>query len=71
MSELWNGLKNEQVLGTNTDGSKNTSYCSYCYENGAFISNCTMDEMIDSCANDLVKNLLCKNLEEARKIQRV
>lgn len=23
--------------GTNADGSKNTMYCSYCYENGKFI----------------------------------
>lgn len=25
--------------GTNADGSKNIEYCSYCYEDGAFIGN--------------------------------
>lgn len=27
--------------GTNTDGSKNASYCSYCYQNGAFVDDFT------------------------------
>ncbi len=28
--------KDPQEGGTNSDGSKHTEYCSYCYENGAF-----------------------------------
>jgi hypothetical protein len=30
--------KDPQNSGTNSDGSKNTEYCSYCYKNGAFTS---------------------------------
>jgi hypothetical protein len=30
--------KDPQNGGTNSDGSKNTEYCSYCYKNGAFTS---------------------------------
>ena len=41
---------NEQVLGTNADGSKNEDYCMYCYQNGKFTNDCTMDEMIEFCA---------------------
>ncbi|MBR6920026.1 MAG: zinc ribbon domain-containing protein, partial [Bacteroidales bacterium] len=37
----------EEMLGTNADGSKNGDYCSYCYKDGAFTNDCTMDEMIE------------------------
>jgi hypothetical protein len=30
--------KDPQNGGTNSDGSKNTEYCSYCYKDGAFTS---------------------------------
>ena len=38
------------VLGTNADGSKNEDYCMYCYKDGKFLQDCTMDEMIEHCA---------------------
>ena len=38
-------LTNE-VLGTNADGSKNEEYCMYCYKDGKFLQDCTMDEMM-------------------------
>lgn len=41
---------NDDVLGIEKDGSKNTDYCSYCYKDGAFAADCTMEEMIDFCA---------------------
>ena len=41
---------NDQVLGTNADGSKNEDYCMYCYKDGQFLQECTMDEMIEHCA---------------------
>jgi hypothetical protein len=31
--------------GTNADGSKNHMYCSYCYQNGAFVREMTVEEM--------------------------
>ena len=40
----------DELLGTNTNGSKNEEYCIYCYKEGAFTSDCTMDEMIEFCA---------------------
>jgi len=34
--------------GTNSDGSKNNMYCSYCYENGKFVnSDWTVNQMQD------------------------
>ncbi len=40
----------EDILGTNADGSKNADYCSYCYKDGKFTGDWTMDQMIDYCA---------------------
>jgi hypothetical protein len=37
---------NDHVLGTNADGSKNEDYCMYCYKDGKFLQDCTMEEMI-------------------------
>lgn len=36
--------------GTNIDGSPNEDYCNYCYKNGKFIQEMTMEQMIDHCA---------------------
>ena len=40
----------EGLFGTNADGSKNGDYCIYCYKDGAFLQDCTMDEMIEHCS---------------------
>ncbi len=40
----------DEILGTNADGSKNEEYCVYCYREGKFLQECTMDEMIEHCA---------------------
>ncbi len=39
-------MKDEQI-GTNKDGSKNNDYCIYCYENGEFKDNVSMEEYIE------------------------
>lgn len=39
-------LENEDAKGTNADGSKSEDYCDYCYKNGAFTQDMTMEEMI-------------------------
>lgn len=36
-------------LGTNADGSANQDYCCYCYKDGAFVQDCTMEGMIEHC----------------------
>lgn len=47
---------NEEIYGTNTDGSKNSDYCVYCYKDGKYTSEISMDEMIDFCAEHMAKN---------------
>ena len=39
----------KEILGTNVDGNKNEDYCMYCYKDGRFLQDCTMDEMIEHC----------------------
>ena len=50
----------DEILGTNADGSKNEDYCIYCYKDGKFLQDCTMEEMIAFCAqfvDEVNKNL--------------
>jgi len=42
-------LTNE-VLGTNADGTPNEDYCIYCYKDGKFTQDMTMEQMIEHCA---------------------
>lgn len=40
----------DEILGTNADGSKNDDYCIYCYMDGAFTADFTMEEMAEHCS---------------------
>ena len=42
-------MTEDAQFGKNADNTKNTDYCCYCYPNGAFSSEETMEEMIESC----------------------
>lgn len=42
-------MDDENVFGTNKDGSKNSDYCIYCYKNGEFIDKVSMNEYIEMC----------------------
>ena len=37
----------EEFFSTNADGSANYEYCSYCFKDGAFTIDLTMEEMIE------------------------
>jgi len=47
--------KNPPGLGTEADGSKNAMFCGFCYQNGAFTFNGTVDEMQEFCKNEMLK----------------
>lgn len=38
---------------TNKDGSLNHDYCCYCYKDGVFVQDCTMEAMIEHCVQYL------------------
>ena len=42
-------MTEEAQFGTNADGSKSKDYCGYCYVNGHFTKDQTMEEMIELC----------------------
>ena len=56
----------ENQYGTEKDGSSNETYCCYCYKDGTFTSECTMEEMADFCAPIEVKDGRAKTVEEAK-----
>ncbi|MBF0648234.1 zinc ribbon domain-containing protein [Dysgonomonas sp. GY75] len=46
-------LNASEDFGTNADQSKNDEYCTYCFKNGEFTEDITMDEMIEHCVQYL------------------
>lgn len=46
-------LQDPQYFGINADGSGNHEYCCYCYKDGTFTQDCSMDEMINHCVKYL------------------
>ena len=43
-------LTRKEDCGTNADGTINYDYCQYCYADGKFLQDFTMEEMIEHCA---------------------
>lgn len=57
----------EGQYGTEKDGSKNDTYCCYCYKNGE-MEECTMEDMVNFCAPIEVEQGRAKTLEEAKEM---
>ncbi|PQF23718.1 zinc ribbon domain-containing protein [Enterococcus mundtii] len=59
------------VLGTNKNNSKNEEYCIYCFKEGAFLTDCTMEEMIEESVKHMSESGMLKEQgktkEEARE----
>ena len=58
----------ENNHGTNSDGSKNDDYCKYCFANGSFTKDRTMEETIESCIPFLIEDGDCETEEQAREL---
>lgn len=43
-------LMTDADCGTEKDGSINHDYCQYCYKDGHFTQDCTIEEMIEFCS---------------------
>lgn len=46
-------LVKEADFGTEADGSVSKEYCVYCYKDGAFMQDVTMEQMIEHCSQFL------------------
>ena len=48
-------MTGSEIYGTNADGSKNEDYCIYCFKDGEFTSDMSMDEMMNFCIEKMVE----------------
>lgn len=56
-------LVNQELLGTEKDGSKNQDYCKYCYQNGTFTNpESTLKEMISQVIDQMQRMQLDSNI---------
>ncbi len=60
----------DEMYGTEKDGSKSADYCKYCYENGEFTFNGSMEEMIGICVPPMVENNPGMTQEQARDMMK-
>jgi len=63
-------MENLDVHGTNADGSKNEDYCHYCFKDGSFVKDETMEEMIETCVPFVSKGNPWPDEDTARKAMR-
>lgn len=54
--------------GTNVDESKNEDYCIYCFKDGKFIADMSMNEMIEFCVPHMVSSNPKMTEDSARKM---
>ena len=59
-------MSKPEEFGTEANGSANQDYCCYCYQNGVFEEDMTLEEMIETCAKIAVDSEEVKSLDEAR-----
>ncbi|MCL2633563.1 MAG: zinc ribbon domain-containing protein [Oscillospiraceae bacterium] len=55
----------DEHYGTNKDNSKSEEYCHYCFKNGTFTKDLTMNEMLEICVGFMVDDEISEKL--ARK----
>lgn len=63
-------MESLDLHGTNADGSKNEDFCHYCFENGSFTKDETMEEMIETCVPFVSKGNPWPDEDTARKAMR-
>lgn len=61
----------DDLYGTEAGGNKSPDYCSYCYKDGNFTFQSTMDEMIEICVPHMVQGNKEMTEEVARGMMRM
>lgn len=56
----------KDLRGTNADKTNNDDYCHYCYMDGKFGKDETMEEMIESCIPFRINDSDCPDEEAVR-----
>jgi len=60
----------DELYGTNADGSKNEDYCIYCWKDGAFTADISMEQMIEFCVPHMVAANPGMSGDQARNVMR-
>ena len=60
--------KDNELYGTNSDGSIDEDYCKYCFEKGEFTFKGTIEEMIEICVAHVVEANKDMNEDSARNM---
>jgi hypothetical protein len=58
------------LFGTDADGGISDEYCKYCYDNGSFTQDCTMEEMIEFCVPHMTSAGSGMTEDAARQLMR-
>lgn len=58
-------LMDDGLYGTNADGTKIEDYCIYCFKDGEFTSDRSMDEMMSFCIDKMIEVHPEMNRDEA------
>ncbi len=62
-------MSDESMYGDNADGGKNGDYCKYCWKEGKFTSDSTMEEMMEICVPFEMK--ACPDMSEEQIRERM
>ncbi len=57
-----------EMYGKNADGSTNWDYCSYCFAQGSYTADVSMEEMIEICVPHVVNAVPDMTEEQARNM---
>ena len=66
MPELRHAADGARAVRHGGGRRKNADYCLYCYRDGAFAQDCTMEEMIDFCATIYAREMPGLSKDAAR-----
>ena len=57
-----------ELYGTNADGSKSADYCHYCFKDGLFTADITMNQMIEHVIPYVIEGNEGMTEDQARKM---
>lgn len=60
--------ESDEMYGIEADGTTNSDYCKYCYGNGAFLYDVTMEEMMAICIPHMVEQNPGMTVDAARQM---
>lgn len=60
-------MESADLYGTNADGSNSQDYCHYCFKDGEFTKEETMEEMIETCVPFVSEGNPWPDADTARK----